>query len=214
MNPLCRRLRFSLACMLAAFATIPNLGCDQTKPRAIPAPLKDPVEQTYTGKITKVWGGNNFEFVTGVETHYLILRGVATPDPGYYESKRETKKLALKKQVTVHAFARDEVMREIVDVIVPVGKTKGDFDGGEFNLGVELTKRGWGLYNGESFDGAEQLIEAQAYAKENKLGIWAKMQEEDKKDKDKEEQEEEPKEESKVQPKADSKVEKKAEDAE
>ena len=105
-------------------------------------------------------------------------------------------------------------MREIVDVIVPVGKTKGDFDGGEFNLGVELTKRGWGLYNGESFDGAEQLIEAQAYAKENKLGIWAKMQEEDKEDKDKEEQEEEPKEESKVQPKADSKVEKKAEDAE
>ena len=174
MIPLCRRLRFPLACMLAAIATIFNLSCDQTKPRAIPAPLKNPVEQTYTGTITKVWGGNNFEFVTGIETHYLILRGVNTPDPGYYESKRETKKLALKKQVTVHAFARDEVMREIVDVIIPVSKTKGDFDGDEFNLGVELIKRGWGLHNGESFDGAQQLIEAEAFAKENKLGIWAK----------------------------------------
>ena len=160
--------------MLAAFAMISNLGCEQTKPRAIPAPLKDPVEQTYTGTIDKVWGGNNFEFVTGTETHYLLLRGVKTPDPGYYESKRETTKIALDKQVTVHAYARDEVMREIVDVIVPVGKTKGDFDGDEFNLGVELIKRGWALHNGESFDGSERLIEAQAYAKENKLGIWAK----------------------------------------
>ena len=159
--------------MLAAFATISNLGCDQTKPRAIPAPLKDPVEQTYTGTIDKVWGGNNFEFVTGTETHYLLLRGVKTPDPGYYESKRETTKIALDKQVTVHAYARDEVMREIVDVIVPVGKTKGDFDGDEFNLGVELIKRGWALHNGESFDGSERLIEAQTFAKENKLGIWA-----------------------------------------
>ena len=174
MNPLCRRLRFSLACMLAAFAMISNLGCEQTNPRAIPAPLKDPVEQTYTGTIDKVWGGNNFEFVTGTETHYLLLRGVKTPDPGYYESKRETTKIALDKQVTVHAYARDEVMREIVDVIVPVGKTKGDFDGDEFNLGVELIKRGWALHNGESFDGSERLIEAQTFAKENKLGIWAK----------------------------------------
>ena len=64
-------------------------------------------------------------------------------------------------------------MREIVDVIVPVGKTKGDFNGDEFNLGVELIKRGWGLHNGESFDGAERLIEAEAFAKANKLGIWA-----------------------------------------
>ena len=173
MNPLCRRLRFPLASMLVVFATISNLGCDQTLPRAIPAPLKDPVEQTYTGTITKIWGGNNFEFVTGDETHYLLLRGVDTPDPGYYESKRETTKIALEKQVTVHAFARDEVMREIVDVIVPVGKTKGDFNGDEFNLGVELIKRGWGLHNGESFDGAERLIEAEAFAKANKLGIWA-----------------------------------------
>ena len=173
MNPLCRRLRFPLASILAAFATISNLGCE-TKPRAMPAPLKDPVEQTYTGTITKVWGGNNFEFVTGIETHYLILRGVDTPDPGYYESKRETTKLVLNRQVTVHVFDRDEVMREIVDVIVPVGKTKGDFDGNEFNLGVELIKRGWALHNSKSFDGAQRLIEAQGHAKQNKLGIWAK----------------------------------------
>ena len=173
MNPLCRRLRFPLASILAAFATISNLGCE-TKPRAMPAPLKDPVEQTYTGTITKVWGGNSFEFVTGIETHYLILRGVDTPDPGYYESKRETTKLVLNRQVTVHVFDRDEVMREIADVIVPVGKTKGDFDGNEFNLGVELIKRGWALHNGKSFDGAQRLIEAQGHAKQNKLGIWAK----------------------------------------
>ena len=149
----------------------------------MPAPLKNPVEQTYTGRITKVWGGDNFEFVTGKETHYLLLRGVDSPDPGrpfYHQSKKETATIARKKQVTVHVFARDEVMREIVDVIVPVGKTEGDFDGKKFNLSVELIKRGWARYKGESFDGAEQLIEAETFAKENKLGIWAKADTSDK----------------------------------
>jgi len=53
---------------------------------------------------------------------------------------RMTKRLTNRKQVTVHVAARDEVMREIVDVTVPVGKTKGDFEADEFDLGVELIK--------------------------------------------------------------------------
>lgn len=162
--------------MLVAFATLSSQGCDQVKRRAMPAPLKDPVEQTYTGRITRVWGGDNFEFVSGKETHYLLLHGVDSPDPGqpfFQPSKQTTEKIAKWKQVTVHTVARDEVMRELADVIVPVGKTKGEFDEDEFNLGVELIKRGWARYNGESFDGAEQLIEAETFAKEQKIGIWA-----------------------------------------
>lgn len=177
MNPPRRRLRFQFACsLLAAFATILGQGCEQSKRRAIPAPLKDPVKQSCTGRITKVWGGDNFEFSTGKETHYMLLLGVDSPDPGqpfYMQSRKETEKIARKKVVTAHTFARDEVMREIVELIVPVGKTKGDFDGDEFNLGVELIKRGWARYNGTPFDGAEELVAAEASAKEQKIGIWA-----------------------------------------
>jgi len=45
----------------------------------MPAPLRDPVEQTLTGKVTRLWGGDNFEFLSGKETHYFLLRGVDAP---------------------------------------------------------------------------------------------------------------------------------------
>ena len=177
MNSLARRLRFLLACCLfASLISFLNLGCDEAlERRAIPAPLRYPVEQTYTGRIVKPWGGDNFEFLSNKETHYLLLRGVDAPDPGqpfYHQSMRMTKRLTNRKQVTVHVAARDEVMREIVDVTVPVGKTKGDFEADEFDLGVELIKRGWALYNGTPFEGAQQLIEAERHAKKLKIGIW------------------------------------------
>ena len=66
-----------------------------------------------------------------------------------------------------------KMMHEIVDVTVPVGQTKGDFASDEFDLSTELIKRGWARYNGASFDGAERLIEAEASARERKVGIWA-----------------------------------------
>jgi len=147
MNPHYRRLRFSFAgLLLAGLALVPNLGCDKiVERRAMPAPLREPAD---------------------------------APNPGapfFNESKHETHILARKgkKEVTVHVFERDEVMHEIVEISVPVGKTEGDFESDEFDLGIELIKRGWARYNGASFDGAERLIEAEASAKERKVGIWA-----------------------------------------
>ena len=142
----------------------------------MPAPLHDPLEITFTGQIRGVWGGDNFNFVSGKETHYLLLRGLDSPNPGepfYNEAKRVTQRLTRGKKLTVHVFERDEVMHEIVEITVPVGKTKGDFDSDEFDLGHEIMKRGWARYNGASFDGAERLIEAEADAKRRKVGIWA-----------------------------------------
>lgn len=178
MNPHGRRLRFSFACLLlAGLASIANLGCDKImERRAMPAPLREIVKTSMTGNITRIWGGDNFEFRSDKETHYLILRGLDAPNPGdpyYHQAKKATTKFVRRKQVTVQVFERDEVMREIVEVTVPVGKTAGDFESDEFDLGTELIKRGWARYNGASFDGAERLIEAQASAKERKVGIWA-----------------------------------------
>ena len=182
MNPPYRRLRFPFACLLlAGIASITSQGCDKVmKTRAMPAPLREPVETTLKGRITRIWGGDNFEFISGKETHYLLLRGVDAPDPGepfYHHSGDETKRLAKFKNTTVHVFERDEVMHEIVDITVPVGKTEGDFESDEFDLATELIKRGWARYNGKSFDGAERLIEAEASAKERKVGIWAEPEE-------------------------------------
>jgi len=184
MNPHYRRLRFSFAgLLLAGLALVPNLGCDKiVERRAMPAPLREPAETTIKGRITKIQGGDNFEFISGKETHYLLLRGLDAPNPGapfFNESKHETHILARKgkKEVTVHVFERDEVMHEIVEISVPVGKTEGDFESDEFDLGIELIKRGWARYNGASFDGAERLIEAEASAKERKVGIWAEPKE-------------------------------------
>ena len=146
----------------------------------MPAPLRDPVEQTLTGKVTRLWGGDNFEFLSGKETHYFLLRGVDAPDAGqplFNRSKNMIRSLTRGKQVTVQVIARDEVMREIVHITVPVGKTKGEFDSDEFDLGAELIKRGWARYSGTPFEGAERFVEAEALAKEGKLGIWAEPKE-------------------------------------
>ena len=188
MNLPLRRLRLSFACLLlAGITSIASPGCDSVmQPRAMPAPLREPVETTLTGQIFKVYGGDNFEFISGKETHYLLLRGVNAPAPGepfYHQSKQATETLTKPRRmtVTVHVFERDDVMHEIVDVMVPVGETEGDFDSDEFNLGVELIKQGWARYNGAEFDGAERLIEAEASAKERKVGIWAEPKETPKK---------------------------------
>ena len=154
----------------------------------MPAPLREPVETTIKGRILKLWGGDSFELISGKETHYMLLRGVDAPNPGeplYHESKEATKRLAKYKDTTIYVFERDDVMHEIVDVMVPVGETEGDFDSDEFDLGVELIKRGWARYNGAEFDGAERLIEAEASAKERKVGIWAEPKETPKKKKQK-----------------------------
>ena len=178
MNPHYRRLRFPFACLLlASLMSITNLGCDQiVTRRAMPAPLREPVEITLTGRVGRVYGGDSFEFRSGKETHFLLLLGAGAPGPGepfYHQSLKATRNLLRGKQLTVHVVGRDEVMREFVEVTVPVGKTEGEFESDEFDLGIELTKRGWARYNGASFDGAERLIEAEAYAKKRKVGVWA-----------------------------------------
>ena len=178
MNPSYRRLRFRCACLLIAGLTLVlSQGCDEVmERRAMPAPLRDSVETTFSGKVARIWSGDNFEFISGKETHYLMLRGVDAPGPGepfFHHSRDEIRRLTKSQEVSVVVFERDELMREVAEVTVPVSNQKGDFDSDEFDLGVELIKRGWARHNGVSFDGVERLIEAEASAKKRKVGIWA-----------------------------------------
>ena len=146
----------------------------------MPGPLREPVETTMTGHITRVSGGDNFQFLSGRETHYLLLRGVNSPNPGepfFHQSKNTTIRLTTEKTLTVHVYERDEVMHEIVDIMVPTGDSKGDFDSDEFDLGVELIKRGWARYNGKEFDGADRLIEAETSAKDRQSWDMGRTQE-------------------------------------
>lgn len=157
------------------------LGCDgPIVKRALPAPPRQEVKASFQGKIYRMWGGDNFEFGQSHNLHYVLLRGVDAPDPGqpfYNESKLAATQLTRGKLVDVQVIDRDEVMREIADVVVPVGKTKGDFEGDRFSLGVELIRRGLARYNPEGFaeddrELAAKYIAAEELAKKTKVGIW------------------------------------------
>jgi endonuclease YncB( thermonuclease family) len=172
--------RITPICIVCVVALL-CLGCDgPIVKRALPAPPRPEIEVTLEGKIRRFWGGDNFEFSHGLNLHYVLLRGVDAPDPGqpwYRESRAMAGKLTRGKTVAVQAVGRDEMMRDIADVIVPVGKTKGDFKGDSFNLGLELIRRGFARYNPEGFketdaDLAGEFVRAENEAKAAEVGIW------------------------------------------
>lgn len=166
---------------LGGVVALMQFGCDgPIVKRALPAPPRMEAKVTLEGKIRRFWGGDNFEFGHGLNLHYVLLRGVDSPDPGqplYHESRSLASKLTRGKTVAVHAVGRDEMMRDIADVIVPVGKTKGDFEGDSFNLGLELIRRGLARYNPEGFEDADKdlmlrFVRAENEARAAEIGIW------------------------------------------
>lgn len=157
------------------------LGCDgPIVKRALPAPPRADVKVTLQGKIRRFWGGDNFEFSHGLNLHYVLLRGVDSPDPGeslYNESRVFASQLTRSKTVDVQVVGRDEMMREVADVIVFAGKSKGDFEGDPVNLGVELIRCGLARYNPEGFSDTDvnlmdTMTQAENEAKANEVGIW------------------------------------------
>ena len=146
------------------------VGCGPSQ-KSLPAPLRDPVEQTLEGRVRRIWGGDNFEFGEALELHYILIRGVDSPKPGqkYYKESRDFFTKSVRGQTTrIEIVARDELMREFADVYV-LPKKEGDV---KKDMGLELIKSGLGWYDGMKFDNAEAYRLAEAEAREKKIGLW------------------------------------------
>lgn len=125
------------------------------------------------GRVRRIWGGDNFEFGTSEELHYLVLRGVSCPKPGqdfYTESTRCLSAMTRGKPVRIEVFDRDEMMREVADVTVftdkPAPKDRVD-------VSLRLIELGMGWYNGTEFEKAAAYQAAEKIAREEKVGLWS-----------------------------------------
>ena len=154
----------------AFFLLVVSSGCRQSMTsRALPAPAREQDEARLTGKICRVWGGDNFEFGDDDSRHYVLLAGVTCPapgEPGYWKSRSNMFRIVRGQEITVDVIRRDEFMREVAFVIVP------DESGQKFDLGEQLIRLGWGKWDGSEVTKAESYRIAQQSAQEAELGLW------------------------------------------
>jgi len=119
--------------------------------------------------VSRVVDGDTLELSTG---QHVRLYGVSAPDQGepfYQEAKDFTTKLTLNQTINLEyeqGYEQDKFGRLLTYVIV----------NGQ-NLNIELVKQGLAevkIYQKRrKLIYQDQLLEAQAQAKENKLGIWS-----------------------------------------
>ena len=150
-------------------------GCtDSIHTKSLPAPVPESDEYVLTGKVLRLWGGDNYEFGETERLHYILLRGVDTPKPGqpfFGMARNRAYWMMISKKLRVEVSGRDEAMREISDVFV-VNEDPADI-AGDLNVGLELLRMGFGWYDGEEFELAETYKAAEAEARAKKIGIWS-----------------------------------------
>ena len=149
--------------------TVGLAGCreGEKQNRWLPAPVDRQPPYDLSGKGLVAWG-DSFKMATinesNHELHQCIILGVDTPKPGqlfYNQATEATKKMIRHKMLTLRVMRRDYLNHECVFVYE-----------GKLNVGLELVRQGWAWYDGEEFDGAEAYQEAEAQAREKKIGLW------------------------------------------
>lgn len=156
-----------------------------TRRRALPAPIREEVEMTLTGRVYGIWGADNFEFGDYLELHYILVQGIQAPAPGepfFHQAKRASANLIRDRRVIIKVKQRDEMMREIAEVYVPFvkgipeGKSldgpQDPVPGEYFDLGLKLIEAGWARYNGSPSEFAKAYQDAENHARTQKIGIW------------------------------------------
>lgn len=160
-----------LCMLLFCFA----VGCtDPVNKKAMPAPLSEEKNYSLTGRVRLLWGGDNFEFGRTEQLRLVLIRGVDTPKEGqpfFLIARSVGYQLMIRNKVRIEVVDRDELKCEIADVFV-VNEDPADI-AGDLNVGLELIRRGLGWYDGTEFELAEEYREAEAAAREQRLGLWA-----------------------------------------
>ena len=155
-----------LILLLAVF-----VGCNGEDHSSVPVSIQATPPYSYSGRIGRIWGGDNFEVVDNGQLHYAFIRGVDTPEPGqawHQEGKVMLRKLSRHGNATVSVLDRDDWKREVADVQIPNPKT-----GEVIDPALELLRLGLAWFDQSDGPYTETYREAETLARKEKIGIWS-----------------------------------------
>lgn len=133
--------------------------------KMIPNPLPDSFPYELSGKVYKIWIGNEMQIKSDKHMSYVLLQGVDNPDTG---DQREDAAVAQLYSLTgdgeirIVVHARDRFERAIGQVYV-----------GDRNINLEMIRSGWARFDGSDFELADDFERAQRDAQQAKRGVWA-----------------------------------------
>lgn len=152
-----------------------SAGCIKTiADKTLPAPISDKVPYEMNGRIRRVSGGDNFEFVKSNRIHFVIIRGIDSPKAGqdfYQQAAQATRNMTRNKDVRIKVVDRDESMIEIAEVFVIQGDVADIQD--DLNVGLELMRRGLAWFDGTELEDSELYRQAELEARSKKIGLWS-----------------------------------------
>ena len=149
-------------------------GCEGDvvdRDKSLPAPLPETLPYEFHGKVFRVWGGDYFDLRIDQSIHYVCLEGVDCPKPGQpfgNEAREELRRITGDADLRVVVKWLDKSKVAFVRAWVPATSDSDQ----ETDIGLELIKRGFGYYDGNTFDGDAEYQSAEAKAREAKLGLW------------------------------------------
>jgi endonuclease YncB( thermonuclease family) len=147
------------------------IGCQSQEHASVPVSIQAEPPYEYSGRVGRIWGGDNFEVVDGQKIHYAFMRGIDCPEPGqpfYEESKLKLRELCRHRKATIEVLDRDQWKREVCDLTVKDRST-----GETIEPAVELLKSGLAWFDQSEGQWAEPYRLAEKVAKEEGKGIWS-----------------------------------------
>jgi len=165
---------FCFTMLLATSLLVIGLaGCEKNAlltNKNIPAGLREVAPTILKGKLSRTWGGDNFEVGEKEQLHYFLLVGVDCPEPGqpfFEEACDHLINTCSDHEIEMKVLRYDEYKREIGHAWVT------DSSGKRVNLAIDLLSKGLGWYGGEEFEGSDRYREIMESAREKKLGLWS-----------------------------------------
>lgn len=130
---------------------------------------------TYTGKVVKVTDGDTIKVDNNGTTETIRILGLDTPEKfatrtGYKEcfgdeASKRAEEILSGATVKVEYYNQDKYARDLADVYV---------DGKLFALTIVQEGYGYVYTGGLKTKNYKMLVKAEAKAKQNKVGLWAK----------------------------------------
>ena len=132
--------------------------------RGVPAPMPAQVPYRFEGYLLRNWGAEGLEIRGNRVVHFVILEGIRTPDSVQWDRqfKSRFRKLLHRKKVVVEVAVQDVYHRE-------VGKAFVD----DQNLNLKVLELGLARFNGDRIPDAADYRNAEAKARQARLGIWS-----------------------------------------
>ena len=139
--------------------------------RFLPTPVSDEMPFQYQAELSRCWGVDSLELFDGENMHFMMIEGVAAIAPGkklYRDARKWLPEFLDKRDLDIEVIRYDELKRELGHVYVI------DEQGNRVNLATEILRRGYGWFDRSEGDYAEEYLEAERVAREQKIGLWSK----------------------------------------